>query len=93
VVETLSGGQQRKVQLAIAFVGSSNLCFIDEASSGLVGSRKPKSRLILMNSGSPIKTQYLEHHFEQQFSSHNFDYHPFLGRGKYFEVLYKAVTN
>ena len=35
-VETLSGGQQRKVQLAIAFVGSSNMCFIDEASSGLV---------------------------------------------------------
>ncbi|PQE06676.1 hypothetical protein CJF30_00008578 [Rutstroemia sp. NJR-2017a BBW] len=34
-VETLSGGQQRKVQLAISFVGSSNLCFIDEASSGL----------------------------------------------------------
>ncbi|THV46424.1 hypothetical protein BGAL_0387g00030 [Botrytis galanthina] len=34
-VETLSGGQQRKLQLAIAFVGGSTMCFIDEASSGL----------------------------------------------------------
>ncbi|KAK6598059.1 ABC transporter [Botrytis cinerea] len=33
--ETLSGGQQRKLQLAIAFVGGSTMCFIDEASSGL----------------------------------------------------------
>ena len=32
----LSGGMQRKLQLAIAFVGGSQLCFIDEASSGLV---------------------------------------------------------
>lgn len=31
----LSGGQQRKLQLAIMFVGGSNLCCIDEASSGL----------------------------------------------------------
>lgn len=32
---TLSGGQMRKLQLAIAFVGGSNVCCIDEASSGL----------------------------------------------------------
>jgi ATP-binding cassette subfamily A (ABC1) protein 3 len=36
VAKTLSGGQQRKLQLAIAFVGGSKMCFIDEASSGLV---------------------------------------------------------
>lgn len=35
-VETLSGGQKRKVQLAISFIGDSTLCFIDEATSGLV---------------------------------------------------------
>lgn len=34
--KTLSGGQQRKLQLAIAFVGGSKMCCIDEASSGLV---------------------------------------------------------
>lgn len=34
--QNLSGGMQRKLQLAIAFVGGSQLCFIDEASSGLV---------------------------------------------------------
>lgn len=32
---TLSGGQKRKLQLALAFVGNSTLCCIDEASSGL----------------------------------------------------------
>lgn len=33
--KNLSGGQKRKLQLAIMFVGDSNLCFIDEVSSGL----------------------------------------------------------
>ncbi|KAL3417886.1 ABC transporter [Phlyctema vagabunda] len=33
--KTLSGGQIRKLQLAIAFVGGSKICCIDEASSGL----------------------------------------------------------
>ncbi|CAG8951276.1 hypothetical protein HYFRA_00008025 [Hymenoscyphus fraxineus] len=33
--KTLSGGQMRKLQLAIAFVGGSNVVAIDEASSGL----------------------------------------------------------
>lgn len=33
--KTLSGGQMRKLQLAIAFVGGPKLCCIDEASSGL----------------------------------------------------------
>jgi ATP-binding cassette, subfamily A (ABC1), member 3 len=32
---SLSGGQQRKFQLALAFVGGSIICCIDEASSGL----------------------------------------------------------
>ena len=31
----LSGGQRRKLQLALAFAGNSSLCCIDEASSGL----------------------------------------------------------
>lgn len=33
--KTLSGGQKRKLQLAISFVGGSKVCCIDEASSGL----------------------------------------------------------
>ena len=33
---TLSGGQKRRLQLAIAFCGGSKVCCIDEASSGLV---------------------------------------------------------
>ena len=33
--QTLSGGQQRKLQLALAFAGGSTICCIDEASSGL----------------------------------------------------------
>lgn len=39
--KTLSGGQMRKLQLAIAFVGGSKVCCIDEASSGLVLSPLP----------------------------------------------------
>jgi ATP-binding cassette, subfamily A (ABC1), member 3 len=34
--KSLSGGQMRKLQLAIAFVGGSKMCCIDEATSGLV---------------------------------------------------------
>lgn len=34
--KSLSGGQMRKLQLAIAFVGGSRICCIDEATSGLV---------------------------------------------------------
>lgn len=33
--KNLSGGQMRKLQLAISFVGGSKVCCIDEASSGL----------------------------------------------------------
>lgn len=35
---TLSGGQMRKLQLAISFAGGSKVVCIDEASSGLVSS-------------------------------------------------------
>lgn len=33
--KTLSGGQKRKLQLAMAFVGHSQVCCVDEVSSGL----------------------------------------------------------
>ncbi|KAI4190445.1 MAG: hypothetical protein LQ346_004915 [Caloplaca aetnensis] len=33
--KTLSGGQKRKLQLAMAFVGGSQVCCVDEVSSGL----------------------------------------------------------
>lgn len=37
--QKLSGGQMRKLQLAISFAGGSSVCVIDEASSGLVSPR------------------------------------------------------
>jgi ATP-binding cassette subfamily A (ABC1) protein 3 len=43
--KTLSGGQMRKLQLAISFVGGSKVCCIDEASSGL----DPLSRRSIWN--------------------------------------------
>lgn len=43
LTKNLSGGQKRKVQLAIMFAGGSNVCCIDEASSGL----DPVSRRII----------------------------------------------
>lgn len=71
----LSGGMQRKLQLAIASVGGSQLCFIDEASSGLVCSQsftmEQKSMLIWCCLGSSLQTQYLEYHFSGNVSSHN----------------------
>lgn len=42
---TLSGGQMRKLQLAISFCGGSKVCCIDEASSGL----DPLSRRSIWN--------------------------------------------
>lgn len=41
--KNLSGGQKRKLQLAIMFTGGSNLCCIDEVSSGL----DPVSRRVI----------------------------------------------
>lgn len=41
--KTLSGGQKRKLQLACMFVGDSNVCLIDECTSGL----DPLSRRII----------------------------------------------
>ena len=46
--KTLSGGQMRKLQLAIAFVGGSKICCIDEASSGLVYALWISSSFILL---------------------------------------------
>lgn len=43
LTKNLSGGQKRKVQLAVMFAGGSNVCCIDEASSGL----DPVSRRII----------------------------------------------
>lgn len=43
LTKNLSGGQKRKVQLAIMFAGGSNVCCIDEASSGL----DPVSRRVI----------------------------------------------
>ena len=42
--KSLSGGQLRRLQLAIAFIGGSKICCIDEASSGLVGFPGKKCR-------------------------------------------------
>ncbi|KAG4433383.1 hypothetical protein IFR05_011143 [Cadophora sp. M221] len=58
----LSGGMQRKLQLAIAFVGGSQLCFIDEASSGL----DPLSRRNIWNiisQGTSRRTILMTTHF------------------------------
>ncbi|KAK5060231.1 hypothetical protein LTR84_010116 [Exophiala bonariae] len=50
---TLSGGQKRKLQLAMAFVGGSHFCCIDEASSGLDPvSRRHIWKILLAERGS-----------------------------------------
>ncbi|RFU29987.1 hypothetical protein B7463_g6379, partial [Scytalidium lignicola] len=60
--KTLSGGQMRKLQLAIAFVGGSNVVCIDEASSGL----DPLSRRNIWNiiqQGQSRRTTLITTHF------------------------------
>ncbi|KAK0121853.1 hypothetical protein ONS95_010132 [Cadophora gregata] len=60
--KTLSGGQMRKLQLAIAFVGGSKVCCIDEASSGL----DPLSRRNIWNiiqNGHSRRTVLVTTHF------------------------------
>ncbi|OBT78091.1 hypothetical protein VF21_02752 [Pseudogymnoascus sp. 05NY08] len=59
---TLSGGQMRKLQLAISFVGGSKVCCIDEASSGL----DPLSRRNIWNiiqKGHSRRTVIVTTHF------------------------------
>lgn len=59
---TLSGGQKRKLQLAIALVGGSNLLFLDEISSGLDSlARRAIWRVILSYRGQ--KTIVMTTHF------------------------------
>ncbi|KAE8150913.1 hypothetical protein BDV25DRAFT_139348 [Aspergillus avenaceus] len=59
---TLSGGQKRRLQLAIGFCGGSKICCIDEASSGL----DPLSRRNIWNiiqQGRQYRTTILTTHF------------------------------
>ncbi|KAE8392439.1 hypothetical protein BDV23DRAFT_181593 [Aspergillus alliaceus] len=59
---TLSGGQKRRLQLAIGFCGGSKVCCIDEASSGL----DPLSRRNIWNiiqQGRQHRTAILTTHF------------------------------
>ncbi|PLB48647.1 hypothetical protein P170DRAFT_318057, partial [Aspergillus steynii IBT 23096] len=62
--ETLSGGQKRRLQLAIAFSGGSQVCCIDEASSGLADILADhivimcKGSLVCQGSSTSLKSQY-----------------------------------
>jgi len=66
--KTLSGGQMRKLQLAIAFAGGSKVCCIDEATSGL----DPLSRRNIWNiiqKGHTRRTILVTTHFLDEVSS------------------------
>ncbi|KAK4686551.1 hypothetical protein P7C73_g3574, partial [Tremellales sp. Uapishka_1] len=62
--KNLSGGQQRKLQLACALAGGSNLLLLDEISSGLdPHSRRAIWKLIIANRGTAtivLTTHYLD---------------------------------
>lgn len=62
--KNLSGGQKRKLQLAIMFMGNSNVCCIDEVSSGLDPiSRRKIWDIILSKHGSTsiiLTTHFLD---------------------------------
>ncbi|KAL4926063.1 putative ABC transporter [Aspergillus undulatus] len=60
--KTLSGGQKRKVQLAMMFIGGSSVCCVDEVSSGLDPiSRRKIWDILLAERGS--RTIILTTHF------------------------------
>lgn len=80
--KTLSGGQMRKLQLAISFVGGSKVCCIDEASSGLVilsfiHLRSLHSNLFCI--GPPFSTEHLEYYPEGAQPTDNSCHHPLRG--------------
>jgi ABC-type transport system involved in cytochrome c biogenesis ATPase subunit len=59
--KTLSGGQKRKLQLALMFTGGSRVCAVDEISSGLVCLLVTKLPTCLTMAGSYIASQDLGH--------------------------------
>jgi ABC-type multidrug transport system ATPase subunit len=80
--KTLSGGQMRKLQLAISFVGGSKVCCVDEASSGLVilsfiHLRSLHSNLFCI--GPPFSTEHLEYYPEGAQPTDNSCHNPLLG--------------
>lgn len=82
--KTLSGGQMRKLQLAISFAGGSKVCCIDEASSGLVNkfSSAPSEGVNLANddTGPFITPENMGNHPKRSRSSDCYHHHPFLGK-------------
>lgn len=58
----LSGGQKRKLQLAITFIGGSNVCCIDEVSSGLdpLSRRKIWDILLAQDASIILTTHFLD---------------------------------
>ena len=63
VVKTLSGGQKRKLQLALAFVGGSKMCCVDEATSGLDPLSRRNIWNIIYQANSRGRTVLMTTHF------------------------------
>jgi ABC-type multidrug transport system ATPase subunit len=63
--KTLSGGQKRKLQLALMFTGGSRICCIDEVSSGLDPLSRRKIWDILLAERSRITQIFTTHYLDE----------------------------
>ena len=64
---TLSGGQMRKLQLAMCFIGGSGLCLVDECSSGVdpIARQKILSILLAERSRSSRTIVFTSHYLDE----------------------------
>lgn len=65
LVKTLSGGQKRKLQLALMLTGGSRICCIDEVSSGLDPLSRRKIWDILLAERSRITQIFTTHYLDE----------------------------
>lgn len=62
---SLSGGQQRKLQLAMMFTGGSKLCLVDEVSSGIDPLARRKIQEILLSERSKRTIIFTSHFLDE----------------------------
>ena len=67
LARTLSGGQMRKLQLAMCFIGGSGLCLVDECSSGVdpIARQKILSILLAERSRSNRTIVFTSHYLDE----------------------------
>lgn len=80
-IKTLSGGQQRRLELALGLVGDPDLLFLDEPTTGFDPSARRQAWAIVANLASLGKTILLTTHYMDE-AQHLADEIAIISRGK-----------